>query len=676
MKRAKQRVAVAALVASIASSGAARAFDSKGHRVIEALAYRTLVEGHGDRPPAPEVLRDLINDGALFAPICYGEAARRTRECRKAAVDNPLLAWPEPLTDRPDAAYRRQFSDPGQCYHFMATLDDEGSAPLEGSSVPRALATTAVVRCRDLLDELLRNVVVRGGAASRESGHGLYELMHSVGDSFSYAHTERTADHKIAFLRTWEPIAKLAGGRFSAEYTMSPTRHTGHDVRDEAYVRNFAEVGGRPCRDRTDYPYDVPFACLSDEGDQAREAIVELLVIVHRLRGIQLAAGSQVDTHPDQSDDWKAYKDKWFSPVTPCRGAECEARQPLERVPSNDFLLGLSGNHNSTRRFSGATIRGMLIKYSWDLNPFVYGVAADVGYRRQQDDGTQYGVAALELDLYLPLGRHAAVGVSPAIFGYAFGTGPHEGPQLLSQALRIDFLAFRNVWLELSGPVQMDWIDAQVELAFGLTLGVAPSKKESASESFVQPRVQREVPHDDTWAPPPLWYGRMKGRVSSWYVVGSTSPEQTPPAAIPGRFYGDALMGAAVVWDRDPWSQRYPTAYGGSLEFGLRNTSSDFRYLTSALSIELRWYPVSILGISLVPARLEAGVQVSGTGVDQARDVQTAAGRGYFLQAGSRIGAALRAGIIDLLVQAPTLSWNNNPWSTAEIATFRVGIRL
>jgi hypothetical protein len=676
MKRAKLRTAVAALVASIASSGAARAFDSKGHRVIEALAYRTLVEGHGNRAPAPEVLRDLINDGALFAPICFGEAARRTRECRRAAVDNPLLAWPEPLTDRPDAAYRRQFSDPGQCYHFMATLDDEASAPVEGGSVPRALATTAVVRCRDLLDELLRNIVVHGGAASRESGHGLYELMHSVGDSFSYAHTERTAQHKIAFLRTWEPIAKLAGGRFSAEYTMSPTRHTGHDVRDEAYVRNFAEVDGRPCRDRTDHPYDVPFACLSDEGDQARQALVELLVIVHRLRGVQLAAGSGIDTHPEQSDDWRAYKDEWFSAVTPCRGAECEARQPLERVASNDLLLGLSGSYNTTRRFGGATLRAMLIKYSWDLNPFVYGVAADVGYRRQYDDGTQYGIGALELDLYLPLGRHAAVGLSPAIFGYAFGTGPHEGPQLLSQALRIDLLAFRNVWLELSGPVQMDWIDAQVEWSFGFTLGVAPSKKESASESLVQPRVQREVPHDETWDPPPLWYGRMKGRVSSWYVVGSTSPEQTPPVAIPGRFYGDALMGAAVVWDRDPWSQRYSTAYGGSLEFGLRNTSSDFRYLTGAVGIELRWYPVSILGVSLVPARLEGGVQVTGTGVDQARDVQTAGGRGYYVQAGSRIGAAFRAGIIDLLVQAPTLTWRTNPWNTAEIATFRIGIRL
>jgi len=34
-----------------------RAFESDGHDVIEALVYRTLVEGHGKQPPRPDVLR-------------------------------------------------------------------------------------------------------------------------------------------------------------------------------------------------------------------------------------------------------------------------------------------------------------------------------------------------------------------------------------------------------------------------------------------------------------------------------------------------------------------------------------------------------------------------------------------------------------------------------------------
>ncbi len=377
MKRTQLSAAIVTCLVSVACSGTAQAFDSKGHVVIEALAYRTLLEGHDNQPRAPEVLRDLINDGELVAPVCFGEAARKSSECRSAAVDNPLLEWPEPRTDRPDAAFRRQFSDPGQCYHFMATLDDEASAPLGDSHVPRALATTAVVRCRDLLDQLLRTIVIRGGVRTRDGGHGLYELMHSVGDSFSFAHAQRTETHAIAYLRTWEPAAKLMGGSLAGVYSMSPTRHESHDFRDQAYVRNFAEVEGRPCRELTDFPYAVPFACLSDEGDLARQALVELLVLVRHLRLAQIAAGPQIDTRPEQSEEWLAYKDKWFRPATQCSGAECDARQPTEMVPSNDFLLGLSGSYNRTRGFYGTTLRGMLFKYSWDLNPFVYAVGVE-----------------------------------------------------------------------------------------------------------------------------------------------------------------------------------------------------------------------------------------------------------------------------------------------------------
>ena len=144
-------------------------------------------------------------------------------------------------------------------------------------------------------------------------------------------------------------------------------------------------------------------------------------------------------------------------------------------------MLGLSATYNPTRHLYGAALRGMLLKYSWDLNPFLYGVAADIGYGRQYDDGTSYGVAALELDVFLPVGKRAAVGLTPAISGYAFGSSAHSGPQLLSQALRVDAVPVRNLWVEVAGPVQIDWIAARVEWSFGLTVGFAPSLKETAS---------------------------------------------------------------------------------------------------------------------------------------------------------------------------------------------------
>ena len=69
---------------------------------------------------------------------------------------------------------------------------------MPGTSVPRALATNAVVRCNDLLDGLIRQIVVQGGPVARRSSLGLYEMMHAVGDSFSGSHTEGTATGRSA----------------------------------------------------------------------------------------------------------------------------------------------------------------------------------------------------------------------------------------------------------------------------------------------------------------------------------------------------------------------------------------------------------------------------------------------------------------------------------------------
>src|SRR5215831_9966199 len=185
------------LAAHIVSPPPLSAFDSKGHVVIEALAYRSLIEGRDGSPPRPEILRDLFNDGALVPPLCFGWGPSPPGFCADAQTTNPLLDWPRPLTDQPDAAFRRQFSDAGQCFHFMAKLEDAESPDIPGTDIPRALATSALVRCRDLMDDLLRQVVIEGGPGTRRSGYGLYELMHAIGDSFSGSHTQRRPNGEI-----------------------------------------------------------------------------------------------------------------------------------------------------------------------------------------------------------------------------------------------------------------------------------------------------------------------------------------------------------------------------------------------------------------------------------------------------------------------------------------------
>ena len=185
-----------------------------------------------------------------------GAATRRRRSASDAAASNPLLDWPQPLTDRPDAAFRRQFSDVGQCFHYMATLDDAQTDALPGTAVPRALATSAVVRCNDLLDGLLRQVVVIGGPATRRSSHGLYEFMHAVGDSFSGSHTERTDDGRIGYLRVWQPIEKLVKLPTERSARIPATAyHKWDDHRDKTYV---IEGGEAHCEKRTDQPVRRP----------------------------------------------------------------------------------------------------------------------------------------------------------------------------------------------------------------------------------------------------------------------------------------------------------------------------------------------------------------------------------------------------------------------------------
>ena len=183
--------------------------------------------------------------------------------------------------------------------------------------------------------------------------------------------------------------------------------------------------------------------------------------------------------------------------------------------------------------------------------------------------------------------------------------------------------------------------------------------------------------HDDRWAPEPLWYGRLKGREHTWYlsIDGTPVPQSAPRNdSLLGGLWA---LGAQLAWDRDPWGGRLPWAYGGSLEIGLRSTSKDTSYLTATGAVEFRWYLFKALGLSLVPVRVEAGSKVRGLAVaDDAPGVHgSRPGGQYFLQAGSRLGVGLSAGMVDLLVQAPTLAWQASPFNTREILSLRVALR-
>jgi len=664
-------VALAALVVA----PRAGAFDSKGHVVLEALAYRTLVEGHDGRPPRPEVLRDLINDGALDLPFCFGRGGTPPKECVDAAAKNPLLDWPQPLTDRPDAAFRRQFSDVGQCFHYMATLDDAQTDALPGTSVPRALATSAVVRCNDLLDGLLRQVVVIGGPETRRSSHGLYELMHAVGDSFSGSHTERGEDGRIGYLRVWQPIekmVKLPTGR--AARIPDAAYHKWDDHRDKTYI---LEGGEAACEKRTDNPYDVPYECLSPEGDRARRALAELLALARDLRLAQLAAPKDADTAPERSEAWRAFKAKWFTPVHACEGAECAEHENADPPPGRYAFLGFDTTWNPTSHFVDFAARGMLVRYSEDLNPFLYSLNMDVGYRQYTDGGGGAGLVGLGFDLVLPVGLYATFGFQPAGIRVTYGND-RAGPELVSRFFRFNYKLKDGVFLKVDAPLEVNWLKPRVEWTLGVGLIYAPaSDRLSSDKGLLLSKETLEVRQDEAWVPPPAPYGHIHGRRSSWYGVGGVTTADRPENGVEGRNYGLGLVGAEVAWDRNRWGRRYEWVPALSLSIGHRVTSGESKYLTGTLAATVRWYALKVLGLSLTPVRVEYGPKVSGESeVDASPGVHGNPGSQYYFQAGTRLGIALNAGIMDILVEGPTLAWESSPFAAKEILSFRLGIRL
>ncbi|HMF08450.1 MAG TPA: hypothetical protein VKJ00_04895 [Thermoanaerobaculia bacterium] len=677
---ARRRAVRIAVVAASLAFGAlpAGAFDSKGHVVIEALVYRSLIEGHDGRPPQPEVLRDLFNDGALAAPICFGQGKNPPAYCVDSASKNPLLEWPRPRTDQPDAAFRRQFSDPGQCFHFMAPLADAETDPIAGTSIPRALATTAVARCRDLLDDLLRQVVVDGGPGTRKSAYGLYEMMHAIGDSFSGAHSDREpGTRKIAYLRVWKPLERIA--HIPTERSAKIPKdvyHVWDDHRDKEYVLEDHKVAGQHrCKDLASHPYEVPYECLSETGDGARQALVELLILVRDARMARLAAGAGADPHPETSEAWRSYKDKWFATTYACEAAECEAKQPPDLVPGAYGLFGLDTVYNTSRKFFDVTARGSLLRYSWELNPFIYGVSADLGYR-YFNSGSGSGLAGLNLDLILPLGKRAALGFTAAQWRVAFG-GSEGGSDIATKLFRFDWQLREKLFLTVNAPLEFNWRRATVEWSFGLGLSYAPGSSQAAADTLFRSHSEKVERTDDTWSPPAAPYGRLLGRRPSVYVAASATTVETPEVSVPNRQYGLGSIGGALMWDRDRWDGRFKWAPAVSLEIGSRRTSGESTYLTGVLAAGLRWYVLGPLGLSFTPVRIEGGPKIRATSEnDTSPDVHGSPGSQYYFQAGTRLGIAFNAGIVDLLVEAPTLVWRSQPFNAHEILTFGIGIRM
>ena len=393
-----------------------------------------------------------------------------------------------------------------------------------------------------------------------------------------------------------------------------------------------------------------------------------------RVRGCRRSSPAPPEA-PEQSEAWRAYKDRWFRAAYPCQGDECQEHQPTDISPGSYAFLGLDTTYNVTRKFLDVTAKATLFRYSWDLNPFVYALSGEVGFRHY-DIGVSAALLGLEVDLTLPIGRRLALGFTPAAWRVAFG-GDRTGSEVTSNFFRVDYVIDSRFAITFHGPLEIDWRKPAAELSLGIGVSWALTSPKFAGGPLVEHHTEKVEREDETWSPPEAPYGRLEGRTASWYVGTGVTTVEPPSIAVSGRQYGEGSIGAMVLWDRDRWGGKFVWAPGGSLSIGARRTVGDSAYLTGALGLDLRWYPVSVLGLSLTPVRVEGGPSVrGGDEFDDSPGVHGKLGSQYYFQAGSRIGVAFNAGIIDILVQGPTLAWSSTPFAAKEILSVALSIRL
>ena len=137
------------------------------------------------------------------------------------------------------------------------------------------------------------------------------------------------------------------------------------------------------------------------------------------------------------------------------------------------------------------------------------------------------------------------------------------------------------------------------------------------------------------------------------------------------------MLGTELTWDRDRWGGRQAFTPVVSLGAGLRNTSGESTYLTATLGLGVRWYFLGPLGLSVTAMRIESGPKVRGTDeTDESTGVHGPPGASTTSSRARASASRSRFGVLDLLVDSPTIAWTSDPFGTHEILSFTIGIRL
>jgi hypothetical protein len=637
------RLAVAAAVAAAAAGTLlprpARAFELLGHDIIEASAYRRILElGQvpGTGVSGRTLLARLMVEGALFVPPCFDRSDPRGDCGPDGRLDLPLRFWPHVGSGEADLIINRQINEQGQCQHFMAKTSDGLTAVDPRLGVPVGLATDAYRRCARLLSTAYEGIL-RDPRLANVRLVGMYALMHAVEDSFSAAHTDREQNGAggIVHLLSWKLIDWPAYFRRGIWSFPPATVHAVSDARDYRYLREGARApDGRPC-DEIFNPYAVPESCLSDRARAAVGAVTDLLVLTYSLRARAAAAGRTASLSvSEDAAAWSAFVATHLRSVVTAPDLQ---PIPYEPPPRPDIMVGALVSYLHDRGFGVDLYGGRL--FLGPAVPFALALLGAAGYSRA--DGNGHLDAGVELGLLLPLVRRFAIGLEPAGFAVTCSSGVNhctgEAFATLGQLL---VPVGRSAWVGALGP-RWSWQTRSLEgrwfgLGFGWAYESLPALPKHAEEDVL------------AWDPPS--FGEVRAyrmsRTTQLLYVAATAASTANNQAVGG--------GLEVRWDLDRWNRRSGLAPALGIEIA-RGTVQGSLGDTLAILPTLRAYvlPARLAGV-VVPALVRVGT------MDQHATAADVAGR---------VGAALDVGRVELEVDSPALSyvstarWNARPFS-------------
>lgn len=465
---------VAAALAACALPARAWAFDPIGHDVIEAQAYRRLLDaspslpdGVGGTVRGDVVVAALIADGVLAAPGCFGASAGSS-SCREARAREPTRWWPPLRSGRMDFVLDRHFGAVGQCYHFLAHPGDDDAPHVvdPATAVPAGLVARPYRRCVRLVGTLVEVAAGAGAGDARGIDNDVYALLHALADAHSAAHVERDARGRIRWMRVWNALPWNPRGD-------ARLRHRFHDDRDEAFLRPGAASDPRCDLDRT-HPYAVAPSCLSPAAASAVDALVDVLALVYRMRRRARAGLAPPNfTAAVNRDDWSAFVARHLRHArVPLDGSDTRPYR-LDAWPRVAFGIGVDLDGPDARPGAHVGVMTPLFLLGRDrFLPFVPNASVELGVL----PGDGYHAAA-DVTFSLPFAPWLWAGLAP--FRVSATMRPQRGEVDVAVGLfapRVDVFqigrAHRGLWLRVAGPGMYDLVSARWQWQAALTLGL------------------------------------------------------------------------------------------------------------------------------------------------------------------------------------------------------------